>query len=212
MIQAVIFDMDGLLIDSERIGLHVMRESGLRQGTDLPLDRICHTLGASYQSSCDYYHRFYPDLDVHALFVTFSQLMKEKAEKGELPLKKGALALLRHLEGRGIPRAIASSSPLHMVEAYLKSTGVLTCFSVFATGSDNLPSKPNPDIFLTAAQRLQVSPAACLVLEDSVNGVKAGRAAGMQVCMVPDLIPFTAELAPYCDHVAEDLSQVIPLV
>ena len=99
-----------------------------------------------------------------------------------------------------------------MVEAYLKSTGVLTCFSVFATGSDNLPSKPNPDIFLTAAQRLQVSPAACLVLEDSVNGVKAGRAAGMQVCMVPDLIPFTAELAPYCDHVAEDLSQVIPLV
>ncbi|MBQ9264708.1 MAG: HAD family phosphatase [Clostridia bacterium] len=211
-IDAVIFDMDGLLIDSERIGIDVMHESGKQLGFDVSKEHVRSTLGASYQSSYAFYHRLYPGLDVHAMFVGFSKMMKEKALRGELPLKKGAKELLSYLKAQGIPRAIASSSPLHMVQAYLSQTGVLDDFSAFATGSDNLPSKPNPDIFLQAAQRLNAAPEHCMVLEDSINGVKAGRAAGMTVCMVPDMIPYTDTLAPYCDHVLDDLSQVIPLL
>ncbi|MBR1584899.1 MAG: HAD family phosphatase [Clostridia bacterium] len=211
-IRAVIFDMDGLLIDSERVGLHVMRESALRQGCDVTLEEIRSTLGASYPSSREFYLRIHPQLDVHQMFVTFSEMMKEKAQQGQLPLKKGAAELLRFLQEKGIPRAVASSSPMHMVQAYLTHTGVLPCFSAFATGTDNLPSKPDPAIFLTAAQRLNAEPAQCMVLEDSINGVRAGRAAGMTVCMVPDMIPYTDDLKPYCDHVLDDLSQVIPLL
>ena len=73
-------------------------------------------------------------------------------------------------------------------------------------------SKPEPDIFLKAAETLGASPEKCLVLEDSLNGIKAGRAAGMTVVMVPDVFPYTDDLAPYVDHVAPDLAAVIPLL
>ena len=75
-----------------------------------------------------------------------------------------------------------------------------------------LPSKPAPDVFLKAAKALNASPESCLVLEDSIHGVQAGRNAGMTVCMVPDMIPFSEALAPYCDFVKPDLAAVIPLL
>ena len=89
--------------------------------------------------------------------------------------------------------------------------GIREYFSALVSAS-SLPSKPAPDVFLRAAEKLHTPPESCLVLEDSVNGVKAGRAAGMTVCMIPDLIPFNEDLAPYCDHVLSDLAAVIPLV
>ena len=212
MIDAVIFDMDGLLIDSEGIGVDVMRESGALHGVQLEDSLIRSTLGANIQSSCEKYRSVYPRLDAEAMFETFNRLMRERAQAGLVPLKKGALSLLRFLENHHIPRAIASSSPLDMVHIYLEKNDVAHFFPVLTTGSDNLPSKPNPHIFLKAAERLGADPAHCLILEDSVNGVKAGRAAGMQVCMVPDLTPFSPSLQPYCDHVLDDLGQVIGLL
>lgn len=212
MIHAVIFDMDGLLTDSERVGLSAMQESGRVQGVELPLDMIQRTLGATAAFSCDLYHQHFPHLDTQKLFVDFREKMHELARAGQIPLKKGARALLDCLAEKGIPCAVASSSPIQTVSLYLEKNGVLGAFQAIVAGRKDIASKPAPDIFLLAAQQLNTPPEFCLVLEDSVNGVKAGRAAGMQVAMVPDLIPFTEALAPCCDHVLPDLTAVLPLL
>ena len=209
--QAIIFDMDGLLLDSERVGLEVMPQCGMRQGYDIPRWQVSHTIGSNKQSSSDYYHQFYPDLDTDRLFSDFKNAMCDLARDGKIPLKKGARELLEAVKKRNIPMAVASSSGQSTIAAYLDSTGINAYFDALVTGS-GLPSKPAPDIFLKAAETLGASPEKCLVLEDSLNGIKAGRAAGMTVVMVPDVFPYTDDLAPYVDHVAPDLAAVIPLL
>ena len=208
---AAIFDMDGLLTDSESAGLIVMRGCAARQGVDLPTEDIMKTVGINAAAASRFYHQFYPVLDTEQLFRDFKEAMHAEARAGRIPLKKGARELLAFLRERGVPCAVASSSGLATIRTYLDAAGVTEDFSVLVTAS-GLPSKPAPDVFLKAADMLRAAPEKCLVLEDSVNGVKAGRAAGMTVCMVPDLFPYTEALAPYCDHVKADLSQVIPLV
>lgn len=212
MIEAVIFDMDGLLTDSERIALSVIHEAGRQQGFDIPLSLIEKTIGATVAWASDLYHQSFPLLNTEKLFHDFRKFMHQLAQEGKIPLKKGARALLCALKEAAIPRAVASSSPLATIQLYLAQADILSDFQHLQSGGGDIPSKPAPDIFLIAAEKLGVPPERCLVLEDSVNGVKAGRAAGMQVCMVPDLIPFHSDLAPYCDYVLDDLEQVIPLV
>lgn len=209
--QAVIFDMDGLLMDSERVGLTVMHECGLLQGCDIPVDMVRETIGSNKQSSSDFYHQFFPALDTDRLFLDFKNAMCDLAKQGKIPLKAGARELLDALKARRIPMAVASSSGLGTIRVYLESAGILSYFIEIVTGS-GLPSKPAPDVFLKAAAALNAKPEACLVLEDSIHGVQAGRAAGMTVIMIPDVIPYTEELKPFCDRVLPDLSAVIPLL
>lgn len=212
MIDAVIFDMDGLLVDSERLGLTAMHACGLKQHTELPLDMIRKTLGSNAASSSAFYHTHFPSLDTDQLFHDYRDAMHALALEGKVPLKKGARELLAVLREAGIPCAVASSSGPDTIRLYLTRLDILDFFAVLVSGGKGIPSKPSPDIFLRAADMLGAKAENCLVLEDSINGVKAGRSAGMQVCMVPDLIPFTEDLQPYCDHVLPDLLAVIPLV
>ena len=209
--QAVIFDMDGLLMDSEVVGLTVMHECGLLQGYDIPVDMVRETIGSNKQSASDYYHSFFPALDTDRLFLDFKDAMCALAKQGKIPLKKGASALLEAIKSKNIPMAVASSSGQATIAAYLDSVGVTAYFDALITGN-GLPSKPAPDIFLKAAAALNAAPEKCLVLEDSINGIKAGRAAGMTVAMIPDVFPFTDDLASFVDHVLPDLSAVIPLL
>lgn len=210
MVSAAIFDMDGLLIDSERAGLEGIRACGRMQGLELPPEMILRTIGATSAVGGEIYRQAFPTIDTARLYADFRAYMHGLAERGQLPLKKGARELLAHLRQRGTPCAVASSSPRVTVELYLKSTGIRPFFAALSTGEVGVPSKPAPDIFLRAAQALGVAPAECLVLEDSYNGIRAGRAAGMQVCMVPDLIPYASHMAPYCDAVLPDLTAAIP--
>ena len=209
--QAVIFDMDGLLMDSERIGLNVMRDCAVSLGYDITVDMVRETIGSNRQSSTDFYHRFFPNLDADRLFSDFKSAMCDLARKGRIPLKAGARELLEAIKARGLPMAVASSSGEGTIHTYLEAAGVDGYFSALVTGS-GLPSKPAPDVFLKAAKALNAAPESCLVLEDSIHGVQAGRRAGMKVCMVPDVIPFAEALAPFCDYVKPDLAAVIPLL
>lgn len=209
--QAVIFDMDGLLMDSEHVGLTVMHECGLLQGYDIPVDMVRETIGSNNRSASDFYHQFFPDLDTARMFQDFKNAMCDLAKQGKIPLKTGARELLDALKARHIPMAVASSSGQSTIRVYLESVGVISYFNEIVTGS-GLPSKPAPDVFLKAAAALNAKPEACLVLEDSIHGVQAGRAAGMTVFMIPDVIPFTEDLKPFCDRVLPDLAAVIPLL
>ena len=211
VIQAVIFDMDGLLMDSERIGLDVMHECGLKQNYNIPIEMVRHTLGANKQFASDYYHETFPALDTDRLFADFKAAMCDLARQGKIPLKQGARELLEALKQKKIPMAVASSSGMETIQIYLESVGVIAYFDALVTGR-GFPSKPAPDIFLEAARQLRAAPENCLVLEDSVHGIQAGRNAGMTVCMIPDIIPYSEELKPFCDFVKPDLAAVIPLL
>lgn len=212
MVRAVLFDMDGLLVDSERAAMEASVEIGRQLGYPLPLELALQTLGVTRARTTELYTQALPGFDPARFYAAFDQELARRAEAGEIPAKPGARALLEYLQEKGIPRAVASSSNLSRVTLCLRRAGLLNYFDQIVTGDQVTRSKPDPEIFLLAARRLDTPPAECLVLEDSPNGIRAGRAGGMQVCMVPDLLPYRPEYAPFCDHVARDLNQVISLI
>ena len=212
MIRAVIFDMDGVVTDSERIGLDALTEAGRYQGIEMDRAFLKSTMGMTFQSSEGLYHAHYPTLDGEKMVAYYRGYMDALALSHGIPLMKGVNELLDALDEKKIPRAIASSTCVRGIRLYLEGNGVYDRFTKVVSGDMCAHSKPAPDIFLKAAEELGVDPKDCLVLEDSPNGVKAGRAAGMQVCMIPDQTPYSDALKPYCDHVADSLLDVRALL
>lgn len=211
-IQAALFDMDGLLFDSERIGVVEMIESAREQGFTITAEHVKMTLGTTREAGRQVYAAYYPQLDYDQMHATFIRRMCALAEKGQMPLKEGVLPLLTALKAKGISCAVASSSGEELIRSYVENAGILPYFDLLISGNSVRHSKPEPDIFLAAAHKLQSDPARCIVLEDSYNGVKAGKAAGCTVIMIPDLLPYQDELQPYVDHVLPTLAHVIPLL
>ena len=209
-VRGVLFDMDGLLIDSERIAQRCCIQAGRALG--FPIDQTVSRrfLGVTRSGCVQILQDAFPGIDAESLFRHSRELVKVQFEKS-LTAKPGALALLTYLRDAHVPFALASSSSRERAENCLRLTGLLDFFpeSIQVTGEKAVHSKPAPDLFLQAAACLNVPCENCLVLEDSVNGVTAGRAAGCMVCMVPDLIPYTAALRTQCDLVARDLEDVL---
>ena len=207
MIKAALFDMDGLLIDSERIyddGIRaVMGGLGLYISDDA-LARARGTTQAAYDAI---FAEGNPDYDHDALFDALAAYMTERGYDRAIPLKPYAAEILRNFNARGILCALVTSSPRWQAERYLGGAGLLPLFSAVVSGDLHLPSKPAPDVFLRAAELLGVGIRDCAVLEDSYNGLRAGRAAGALTVMVPDLSPYCPEIAPFCDHVVRDLKE-----
>ena len=124
----------------------------------------------------------------------------------------GATSFIQALEDLGMPRIVASSSPRNMIEMNLQTTGTARYFHDVVSGTEVAHSKPAPDTFLLAAQKLRLAPKDCLVLEDSFNGIRAGRAAGCVTVMVPDLMQPTEEITRLYDRKCDDLLQVRDLL
>ena len=212
-IRAVLFDMDGLLIDSERIAMECDRRAFTDMGIDMPYDVLLSTLGETAAASNQIFashmnipfnpDRFWPLTQKH-----YAELIGA----GKLSAKPGAIELLDELDRLSIPHALASSSGTRRIALSLCACNLTNRFSVIACGDDPIRSKPEPDIFLLADHRLLVQPQDCLVLEDSLSGIQAGRRGGMQVCMVPDLLPWQETWTPFCDHVCTTLLDVIELL
>ncbi len=209
---AVLFDMDGLLTESEHRGHRALKDGGRRLGVDLP-DALLNAMTGMNDAECvAIFRRHYPQMDGERLLEYYREEMYLASQKGEIPLKPGVRELLDTLDEHRVARAVASSNDLYLIESYLRGNGILDRFDRLISGDMIAQSKPAPDIYLAAAQALNADPAQCLVLEDSPNGLKAGRAAGMRTCMVPDRIPFTDELRPFTDDVCASLLDVIPLI
>ena len=139
------------------------------------------------------------------------QLADKRFAEG-VPCKKGLKELLATLEDMGLPRIVASSSPRNMIEMNLQTTGTVRYFHDVVSGTEVAHSKPAPDTFLLAAEKLHLDPHICLVLEDSFNGVRAGRAAGCVTVMVPDLMQPTEEITKLYDRKCSDLLEVRDLL
>ena len=211
-LSAVLFDMDGLLTDSEGYGHIILKNGGRELGFELPDSLLESVTGMNETECAAAFSASQPGLDGERLVAIYREGIRDAALRGEIPLKPGVRALLDALDAHGVPRAVVSSNSREVIEGSLGAHGLLPRFNKIVSGEMTRRSKPAPDIYLAAAEALSVRPENCLVLEDSPNGLKAGRAAGMRTCMVPDRIPYTDALRPYVDDVRQSLREVIPLI
>ena len=207
-VKAVIFDMDGLLVDSERIYRDSMMHVTERFGRVLPLPVFQSMVGTPHAHSRDLaMAHFGADFDYEAWHEAVSEHAHAQIVV-DLSLKAGVLELMHDLEAAGLPRAVATSSSHRTVALQLGPSGLLTRFQTIVANGDYAHGKPSPDPFLVAAERLGVVPEACLALEDSHNGVRAAHAAGMMTVMVPDLLDATDEMRALCVAIAMTLHDV----
>lgn len=206
-IAALIFDFDGLLVDTETPAFESWRTLYAEHGYDLTLDLWKDSLGTS--------HGFDPlahlatllgqSLDRDGLLAR--RMERKRTLSAEQPLLPGARAILDQARTIGLPCAVASSSDRAWVEGWLRLHNIIDYFICLRTADDVALTKPAPDLFLGAAACLGVEPAACLVFEDSPNGILAARAAGMRCVAVPGAITRQL-LMPSADLVLDSLDAV----
>jgi len=215
-INAVIFDMDGLMYDSERLAREGWKDVSARHDIEIPDRLIDQTMGLTCSEVRSLVQAHFDGnnipADATALHRERNELMLHRVEKEGAPVKPGLYALLSHIRKRGLGAAVASAASPQRVETLLRKSNLADAFDVVVHGGDAENGKPHPEIFLTAAARLGIEPNECLVLEDSANGVLAAAAAGMPVIMIPDQLAPTDEIRALAFQVLPSLNDVIPLL
>lgn len=209
---AVVFDMDGLLCDTEVVYRDAMIAVAAENGHDMPLALFKSMIGLPGPSSDrKVLDHFGDDFPIASFNMRIRDYVDAACATG-VALKTGVVELLDHLDELGLPRAIATSSSHRSVQSHLGHSGIIPRFNTVVAREDYVLGKPNPDPFLTAAARLGIAPELCLALEDSHNGVRAASAAGMMTIMVPDLLDPTQEMHDLCVRIARDLHEVEALI
>lgn len=183
---AVIFDMDGSMVDSMWLWKEIDVEYLGRFHIPLPQDLQSRIEGMSFHETAVYFKEHFPIPDsVEQMKADWNRMAWDKYER-EVPLKPGVRAFLENCRERGIKLGIATSNSRELVENVARVHGLHDFFDCIMTGSEVERGKPSPDIYLAVAERLQVPPERCLVFEDIVPGIQAGKSAGMEVCAVED--------------------------
>ena len=212
-IEAVIFDMDGLLLDSETLSMEASGTAGAALGADMPASFCLGMIGNSVDLCRAMIRERYGDgFPLDRYFALHGEHLDALVASGRLALKGGVAALLDVLDRRGLPCAVATSSGRHRALHHLHQAGIAGRFGRIVTRDDVTRGKPDPEPYLAAAAGLGVPPAACLALEDSHTGVRAAHAAGMRVVMVPDLLQPTAEMHRKAHRIVRSLHEVIGIL
>lgn len=208
--QAIIFDMDGVIFDSERVVYEGWKELSQKYGfkdLDIPYMKCIGVNNAMCkQIYLDFYGQDFP----------YEKYRQERSEKyherysgGRLPKKSGVETLLKYLKENNYKIAIASSTRVGLVEEQIRDANLLQYFDVIVGGDQVEKSKPAPDIFLKAAELLQVPPEQAYVIEDSYNGIRAAKSAGMKPIMVPDMVAPDEEMREKAWRICDNLEAVI---
>ena len=186
-ITAVLFDMDGVVLDTEKLYTRFWQEAANLLGYPMTKEQALGmrslNRGAGLAKMQSY---FGPDTDYDKIRGKRMELMDAFVEKEGVELKPGVHELLAYLKKRGIKTAIATSSPLERTVLYLTSVGLQDSFDELVSGYMVEKGKPEPDIFLYAAKKLEVEPEYCMVLEDSPAGILAAHRAGCKPVLIPD--------------------------
>ncbi|MFC2021066.1 HAD family hydrolase [Chloroflexota bacterium] len=211
--QAVIFDMDGLLIDSERIALSTFVEACRENKFEPDINVYNKCIGTtSYKTKeilLNGYGNEFP-------FETISELWEKKYHDEVLnkpvPLKTGVLSLLQHLEKEGVKKAVVTSTDQELALRKLTNAQIVPFFDFVLGGDQILHGKPNPEIYLTACRKLGEEPTNCLAFEDSDNGVLAAYEAGLTVIQVPDLVEPSEKVKALGHKIVKSLDEVTSIL
>lgn len=185
-IKAVLFDLDGTLVDSMWIWKEIDIEYLARFGLDFPSDLQRAVEGMSFSETATYFkNRFGLEDSIEQIKEDWNKMAWEKY-RSEVPLKEGVLEFLQYLKNNHILTGIATSNSQDLVRLIVKSLEIEEYFDSIRTSCEVLRGKPSPDIYLLVAEDLKVKPEECLVFEDVIHGIMAGKNANMKVCAVYD--------------------------
>lgn len=211
--EAVIFDMDGVIFDSERLVYEGWKALSVKYGFD-NLDEIYMKCIGVNSATC---RQIY--LDFYGEDFPYDKYRQERSDDyharysgGRLPMKAGVEELLKYLKETGYKIAIASSTRSALVKEQIEDAGLMQYFDVIVGGDQVKKSKPEPDIFLKAAELLGVKPENAYVIEDSYNGIRAAKSAHMRPIMVPDMVQPDEEMQDKAWKICDSLNDIITLI
>jgi len=202
---AVIFDMDGVLLDSEPLHYEAVRQALAEQGVDFPFDDYARYLGTTLTSTWDELCERYPITMTLEQFEARYNADVLKQYQAGAPLIRGARELVEQLREAAVPIAVASSSHRLWVNAALRGAGLSRYFDQTTAGDEVSMGKPSPEIYLKAAKKLGIDPARCIAIEDAPAGVESANAAGMKVVLVRSEL--TQDLNLTSDWQVSDLTE-----
>ena len=212
-IEGVLFDMDGIVLDTEKLYTRFWMEAAQQLGypmtweQSLGMRSLNKTLGQEYLEKC-----FGPNISHARVRELRIRLMDAWIDQHGVDIKPGINELLDFLIQNNIPRAITTSSPVYRVEKYLKPLGIYNKFNCICSGYEVEHGKPDPDIYLYGASKIKVDPSKCLALEDSPSGIESAYRAGCMTVLIPDLDTPGKESICKCFAIADSLKDIISLV
>ena len=212
-IKAVIFDLDGTLLDTEKLLFRYWREAAARYGYDMSPEQALTLRSLTHRLVQPLFTEWFGEgCDYKELRSCRLKLMQEHIDKYGFDVKKGAAELLTFLGENGYMRAVATATDTERAGKLLKTAGLDGCFDRIICASMVEWGKPKPDIYIYAAEQLGLSPSECIAVEDSPNGVISAHDAGCFTVMVPDLTKPDEDLMKYISAVCEDLTGIKELL
>ena len=211
-IKAIIFDMDGVILDSESISDITWKKAAEERGLSVTDEILNACRGSNKNDTIQTLKKYYgSNFDSEAFLERTSELFHQIEEKDGIPLLPYAKEILQYLKPRS-RMALASSTRGPTVERQLRAAGVIDFFETRTTGEMVEHSKPNPEIYLMACKSIGVEPNECVAIEDSLNGIRSAHAAGLNPIMVIDKVQPTDEIRAMCVAVFESLEEVKKLL
>ncbi|WP_417869092.1 HAD family hydrolase [Vibrio furnissii] len=208
--QAAIFDMDGLLLDTERVCIEIFEQACQAVGVPFLRDLYLSVIGRNAAGIEATLRAGYgPDLDYMRLHNEWRTRYNAVVKHQAIPVKQGVIELLEWLKAEHIPTAVATSTQRDVASIKLRLSGLDRYFDAVATGCEVSQGKPHPEIYLLAASRLDVAPAQCLAFEDSNNGVRSAVAAKMIAYQIPDLVMPSDDVVALGHRIRPTLSDVL---
>lgn len=207
---AVVFDMDGVIFDSERAVLECWLELADKYAIPNIMEPYLACTGTTMARTREIMMETYgPDFPYDEYAAEASAMFHERYDGGRLPMKRGVREILEYLKSHGKRIALASSTRRETVVNQLRDAKILEYFDEVVTGDMVERSKPEPDIFLLACEKVGVAPTRAFAIEDSYNGIRAAHSGKLRPIMVPDLRPADAEMKELAEAVLEDLEAVL---
>lgn len=213
MIQGAIFDMDGLMFDTERLSNEGWLQAAKELNYPITALTVAKIRGTNITTSKQIFNKEFGDaVDFEAALDVQHRYIDKVIEENGVPVKPGLFVLLKYLKENGIKLAVATSTARERAERYLKKALVYEYFDTLAFGDEVKNGKPAPDIFLLAAEKLSVHPEDCVVFEDSPHGIKAAYGAKTKIIGVQDLAEFDESILKMLDYDCKTLGDAIPLI